>query len=91
MQLEGLPTSVRLERSGVTASLLGEGAKEGGGGADLHLGVVARGRHCNEGFTIKSQMGGGGPMGGPWCEWEREREKEREREREREEEEKAYA
>ena len=31
-QLEDLQTSVRLEPSGVTESLLGEGAKEGGGG-----------------------------------------------------------
>ena len=39
-------------------SLFGAGPK-GGGGADLHLGGGARGRHRNEGCTIKSQMGGG--------------------------------
>ena len=38
--------------SGVTESLFG-------GGADLHLGGGARGRHRNEGCTIKSQLGGG--------------------------------
>ena len=37
------------------------------GGADLHLGAGARGRHRNEGCTIKSQMGG--PRGTPWYEW----------------------
>ena len=34
------------------------------GGAYLHLGGGARGRHHNDGCTMKSQMGRG-----QWCEW----------------------
>ena len=44
--------------SGVTESLFEGGRAKGG--ADLHLGRGARGRHRNEGCTIKSRMGGGG-------------------------------
>ena len=53
-----LPKILRV--SGVTESLYGgqRGTRPSSGGR--------RGRHRNEGCTIKSQMGGGGS----WCEWE---------------------
>ena len=54
----GFASRYCLQPSGVTESLLW--GSKGGGRARPSSGGGARGRHRNEGCTIKSQMGGGG-------------------------------